>query len=101
MINIKTEDNKQITIALVGEFALDEVDKFRKEINEYFQQIQEKIIVDFSRCSFIDSTGLGVLVSLHKKCAENNKILELQSINDSNVKKVFKLTRLDKVFNIL
>ena len=56
-------------------------------------------IFDFSNCDFIDSTGLGALVSIYKKCVEKNGSLKLKSLKPE-VDKLFKLTRLDKVFDI-
>ena len=49
--------------------------------------------------SYIDSAGLGALVSLLKRASENSKELRLFGLR-GNVKKIFELTRLNMVFNI-
>ena len=65
-----------------------------------FGKDNKKFFIDFSNCTFIDSTGLGMLVSVYKKCAERNVKLIIASIKNEKVLKVFQLTRLDKVFDI-
>ncbi|NLT96475.1 MAG: STAS domain-containing protein [Clostridia bacterium] len=81
-----------------GPFAAEEAAYFRKEAYRFLENDSKKILVDFSNCNFIDSTGLGMLVSVYKKCAEKNAKLVIASIKDEKVFKVFQLTRLDKVF---
>lgn len=80
-------------------FSVEEADEFRQEINGIFDVGENQFLFDFSRCVFIDSTGLGVLVGIHKKCAKLGGSLKLKSIS-SQVMRVFELTRLDKVFDI-
>lgn len=55
---------------------------------------------NFKNCTFIDSTGLGVLVSIYKRCKDNSGHVELINVNNKDVLRVFKLTRLDEIFNI-
>lgn len=81
-------------------FAVEEASEYRQKLNDLIDKGQYNFVLDFSKCSFIDSTGLGVIVSAYKRCKENNGTIKLHSINDANVLKVFKLTRLDKVFEI-
>lgn len=55
--------------------------------------------LDFAHCVFLDSTGLGILVGLYKRCAENRSELILRNLNP-DVKKIFQMTRLDQIFTI-
>lgn len=91
---------KELNILISENFAVEEAAEFREKLNRSIDDGEKEFILDFRNCVFIDSTGLGVLVSIYKRCAELNLKFELHSINNSNVMKVFKLTRLDKVFNI-
>lgn len=81
-------------------FVVDEVVKFRTETNKFLEEGQRDFILDFSQCHFIDSTGLGAIVAVYKKCAENGGTIRLKSVKPE-VEKLFKLTRLDKVFEII
>lgn len=80
-------------------FAVDEAAEFREKINDLMDKGEKHFVLNFNKCTFVDSTGLGVLVSIYKKCEKINGSLKLHSINPQ-VMKVFKLTRLDKVFQI-
>ena len=55
--------------------------------------------IDFSRTGYIDSSGLGVLVSLSKKIREQGGELRLASLNE-DLRTLFELTKLDTLFQI-
>lgn len=90
----------KINMLIPENFAVDEADEFSEKINSLISNGEKHFVFDFSKCTFIDSTGLGVLVTIYKKCKELNGSFKLNSINDPQVMKIFKLTRLDKVFEI-
>lgn len=87
------------TINIPKNFIVDEVAMFRTKINKLMQEGYKNFVFNFNECEFIDSTGLGALVSIYKKCAEKGGNIELKSLKPE-VEKLFKLTRLDKVFKI-
>lgn len=87
-------------INICKDFSVDEATEFREKVNELIDKGEKYFQLDFSKCEFVDSTGLGVLVSIHKKCTDLNGELVLCSINN-RVLKLFNLTRLDQVFNII
>lgn len=89
-----------IKMVIPENFAVNEADEVREKVNGLIDKGEKDFTFDFSRCTFIDSTGLGVLVAIYKKCNELNGSFKLDSVNDSRVLKVFKLTRLDKVFGV-
>lgn len=90
----------EVTITIPENFAVDEATEFRQKVYGLIESGERRFILDFSKCIFIDSTGLGVLVSAYKKCVEANGSFMLRSVKDLNVLRVFKLSRLDKVFEI-
>jgi len=53
-------------------------------------------VVDFAHTDFIDSSGLGALVSKISVCRTNNGDIILTSIS-SQIKEVFRITHLDKI----
>jgi len=70
--------------------------------NQIFALIEEKnndIIIDCESLDYIDSTGLGVLMSIYKKMQENSLNLEIINLKP-NIYKLFDITGLNKVFNI-
>ena len=60
---------------------------------------EKKFLIDFSQTGYIDSSGLGVLVSLSKKIREQGGELRLANLND-DLKTLFELTKLDTLFQI-
>ena len=80
-------------------FIVDEVARFRNDINKLIEEGQKDFIFNFSACDFMDSTGLGAVISIYKKCAEKDGSVKIKSLKP-DVEKLFKLTRLDKVFEI-
>lgn len=89
----------ELNIEIPENFAVDEADELREKISYLMSNGEKNFRLNFSKCNFIDSTGLGVLVSTYKKCKNVNGSLKLYSINEQ-VMRVFNMTRLDKVFEI-
>ena len=55
--------------------------------------------INLENLDYIDSTGLGVMIGVLKKIKMDNK--EIYIINPkSNVKKIFNITGLDKIFKV-
>jgi anti-sigma B factor antagonist len=61
---------------------------------------REKIILDFTNVEYLSSAALGKLITMDKKVKASGGKLRLCSIR-SDIKEVFKITRLDKLFQIL
>lgn len=79
-------------------FSVEEAAEFRQKLYVMIKEGERHFEINFEKCNFIDSTGLGVLVSTYKKCLELEGSFTICSVNNPKVLKVFKLTRLDKVF---
>lgn len=88
-----------IVIDVPKSFVVEEAAKFRIQINKLIENGDRSFILDFSKCDFIDSTGLGVIVAAYKKCMECGGSIKLKHLKD-DVRKLFTLTRLDKVLEI-
>ena len=59
-----------------------------------------KLVLDFTEVEFLSSSVLGLLIRISKKIYETGGELRLCSI-DAKINEIFKITRLDKVFQIL
>jgi anti-sigma B factor antagonist len=72
--------------------------------NQLFNLVDEdhrqKIILDFTNVEYLSSAALGKLITMDKKVKAAGGKLRLCSIR-SDIKEVFKITRLDKLFQIL
>lgn len=81
------------------EFTVLEVDKFKDEIYGEIASGPIQLEIDFSKCTFIDSTGLGAIVSVFKRLNQNNGTLVIKHLQPQ-VEELFHLTRLDQVMDI-
>ncbi len=73
------------------------VANIKKSIMEAIETAGDSIVLDFSNVDYVDSSGLGLLLSLQKKVG--SKDLRLAGMNSSIVS-LLKLTKLDTVFKI-
>lgn len=75
----------------------------RQELKELVARALEdgerKFLVDFTRTGYIDSSGLGALVSISKKVREEGGHLRLAGLNE-DLRSLFELTKLDTLFAI-
>jgi anti-sigma B factor antagonist len=58
-----------------------------------------RFVIDFSPTAYIDSSGLGALVSINKKVREMGGELRLAGLNE-DLRALFELTKLDTLFQI-
>ena len=69
----------------------------KEQVLEQLERGDRKFIVDFSKTDYIDSSGLGVLVTLSKKIREQEGQLSLVSLSE-DLRTLFELTKLDTLF---
>ena len=87
----------------IGDFRLlDEarIEQLEKDIYEAIDQSSEgRVVLDFRNVEFMSSAMLGKLVKVHKKCQGFKVKLKLCSVSPE-ILEVFKITRLNKLFDI-
>ena len=100
-MNVTTETNKGIVVVFVKEERLDanNSEELKAELNHLFENGSKDVIVDLKDVRFIDSSGLGVLVSGFKNASTRQGSLKLSALQ-TQVKSMFELTRLQRVFDI-
>jgi anti-sigma B factor antagonist len=72
--------------------------RFKDEMRGLTEDSGPRILLDMAHVTFVDSSGLGAIVGAMKQLGAG-KSLELASLTP-NVEKVFRLTRMDRVFKI-
>ena len=98
-IRSKEVDGRRTVIALTGEVDLYTAPEFKNELIRVIDTGATTVVVDLTETTFIDSTTLGVLVSGLKRVGPQGGQLRLV-ITDRNIKKIFEITGLDRVFPI-
>ncbi len=96
-LKIKTEKiDEKITYLLDGVLDLSTADNFKESVEKEYLKNPSNIEIDFKNIDFIDSTCLGVMVSLSKQLSDEHRICVI-NLKD-HIKKVFTITGLDKIF---
>lgn len=102
IVSGKTEAGIRV-LTLEGEIELDVSHQLKDAINEVFAEEsfrdEKYIIIDLLKVSYLDSTGLGVLVGALKRCREIDGDCII-ACPDTKIRRVFEITGLDKVFEI-
>lgn len=100
---IEVEYGIDVTIVTFTEERIVDEKQIR-QLQESFGPIIEKnqdkeLILNFINVMFMTSALLGLLVRVHKNVCESGGRLRLSNL-DSNLRKVFEITQLTKVFEI-
>ena len=82
-----------------GQLIVGNRQELKQKVLDEVERGERKFLVDFTRTGYIDSSGLGVLVSLSKKIREMGGELRLSSLNE-DLRTLFELTKLDTLFQI-
>ena len=69
----------------------------KEQVLDQLERGDRKFILDFSKTDYIDSSGLGVLVTLSKKIREQGGQLSLVGLSE-DLRTLFELTKLDTLF---
>lgn len=86
-------------IELIGDLDIYNNKKFKEKLADIYDELDKDIVVDCEKLEYIDSTGLGSFISLLKLTRDEDKTITVKNLK-KNIKKVFKITDLDKLFNI-
>lgn len=73
---------------------------FKQYINSMFDKPNVKLVLDLQHVKFIDSTGIGALISVLKTARQNEGSFQLCSLQ-KDVFNLLALMKLDKVFDLL
>lgn len=93
------KNNNVTTIVLSGRFDASVVGTFRDFLTSLSDHYPEKYVVDLSEVQYIDSGGLGCLVSFLRRVRQNGGDIKVATLSEK-VRAVFELTRLHRIFEI-
>jgi anti-sigma B factor antagonist len=86
-------------VSVEGQLIVGNRQELKQKVLDEIERGERKFLVDFIQTGYIDSSGLGVLVSLSKKIREHGGELRLTNLNE-DLKTLFELTKLDTLFQI-
>jgi anti-anti-sigma factor len=99
--DIARSDDEAVMVA-AGEIDLASSPDLRRELHGMLDDGTRTIVLDLTAVTFIDSSGLGVLVGVLKRVNENGDggRLELRGLSGP-VRRVFEITGLHEVFDVV
>ncbi|MHB1457082.1 MAG: STAS domain-containing protein [Armatimonadota bacterium] len=99
-IDVKPISDQISIIVLEGEVDVYTAPQLKQQIIKILDEGKKKIIVNLEAVEYLDSTALGVLIGGLKRLREREGSLDLICTNN-RMKRIFEITGLDRIFNIL
>ncbi|MDO8528240.1 MAG: STAS domain-containing protein [Deltaproteobacteria bacterium] len=98
LINVKQQGDVAI-LKLQGNLDADSVAHFKKTAYELADGGKNCMVLDCSALDFVDSMGLGALISLLRRLRTGKGDLKIAALSN-DVRSVFEITRLHRLFEI-
>lgn len=100
-MNIRIEAaGDTLSVAGVHELSAANATSFRDQVRSAMAPALKNIEIDLSQAVFLDSSGLGALISLHKTaCSRQGMVRLLRPA--SSVQQILELTRMHRIFEIV
>ncbi len=97
--NIEITEKDKLEVELFGDLDINTVDSFRNKVLSSYENLDKDIIFCLKNLDYIDSTGLGAIMTVYKEVESKGKELIIHNAK-SSIKKLFVITELDKIFKM-
>jgi anti-sigma B factor antagonist len=91
--------NDETTLVVRGSLDINSAPALAEEIDKIVATRPIKVVVDLSMLDLIDSSGVAALVKLYKGVRNASGAMTISGARDQPLA-IFKLLRMDKVFNL-
>ncbi len=99
-VNIQTEKANDVAIVVLeGEINISNATEVRNMFTKLLQNGEKRVLVDFQKVVFIDSSGLAVLIEMMQRLKKVNGRLRLCNAN-RRIKDIFEIVKIHKLFRI-
>lgn len=93
-------EESNVCVVQIGE----SLDRFmttdlKAKVNEIIENGSKKFLFDLSKTNFVDSLGLGLMLSIAKSLKKEKGEFKICSVT-TNIKNLFELTKLNQYFEI-
>jgi len=100
MLEVNVMDKNGINIIEVaGRVVYESENEFRKSIMDLIAQDRVKLVLDLSKLSYINSSGLGILINLLKTVQAKGGDIKLAGLQ-GELRELFSITSLDQIFSV-
>lgn len=89
----------EVTVSLRGAIDLESAPRIRSTVTRLRRQGAASIVLDLTAVDFVDSVGLGLLVSIHRRLHEEQRSLALSNVG-STVRQTLHIAGLEDLFAI-
>jgi anti-sigma B factor antagonist len=100
---MKIEDrneNNFVIISIDGNIILEDTAKLKDTVEVFIEDENlAGVIMNCENVQFVDSSGLGLIVSIYKTLLKRGRKFALSNLNE-RTKEIFILTKLDKIMTI-
>ena len=98
---VKIENKNGLTVCYVeGEIDINSSPVVKKAFDKLISAKTLKIVINLSKVTYVDSSGLATLVEILKNTRTYGGRLRLTNLS-SKVKSLFEITKLEKLFEIM
>lgn len=98
---LKIENKNGLTVCgIEGEIDINSSPDIKKAFDKLISKKEPKIIINFSKVTYVDSSGLATLVEVLKNMRTYGGRLKLTNLSPK-IKGLFEITKLEKLFEIL
>ncbi|GAB6139160.1 STAS domain-containing protein [Halanaerobaculum tunisiense] len=88
-----------LVVELAGEFDLHTADDFSEEIETRIKQGYNKIILDLAKVEFIDSSGIGAIISKYKDLTNQGGVLTAVNLTPQ-VERIFEVSGIFRIVDV-
>jgi anti-sigma B factor antagonist len=96
---VRKDPSGVVVVGVDGQLIVSNRHELKQKVLDAVEGGARKVLIDFQNTGYIDSSGLGALVSLAKKLREAGGELRLAGLNE-DLRTLFELTKLDTLFQI-
>jgi len=100
MIIKEQRENDFVILSIGGNIVLEETVALKERVEDFIEDPGVRgVILNCKKVDFIDSSGLGLIVSIYKTLIKRDQKFALTHLNNRTME-IFILTKLDKILTI-
>ena len=98
-VDVDTTSNGLAVVVVAGELDLYTAPELRERLGRVDEAGAERVVLDLSQVTLVDSMALGVLLGAKKRLATHAGSLDLV-VCKPDIRRIFEITMLDRVFTL-
>jgi anti-sigma B factor antagonist len=96
----KNSKDRSVICYIAEEININSSPLLKKALSKFIAKKLPKLVIDLAKTTYIDSSGLAMLIELFKEVRSYRGKLELANL-PPRIKNIFEIKKLDKLFTIV